>query len=522
MVHDYDTATVVFKALADEINATIERLPLKETKIKCVWRSLLRTLRKEYNMMKELKLMLERLKRTPPGQPLASLERPKRGNSCGSTSSLAVGTHKTANRRLNCVGSDNIVGNSTKEAGDPDVWEAPAPDADYERRKHRNKRSTIPQVYDEPPRHCRANTTPIERPPRNPVHRQRRKPSVPRQYRHGTRKPGGRDNSSDNKRKFTAANKEISKHAAIIEQNIITQDLNISWDDIAELTDAKRLLREAVVLPQLMPEFFKGLRSPWKGVLLYGPPGTGKTMLAKAVASECKCTFFNVSSSSLTSKWRGESSKMVQALFQMARFYAPSIVFFDEFDSIGRSRGGESEHEASSRVKAELLINMDGVDSVSGGGGEEEFENMDASVPKTVMVLAATNLPWAIDEALRRRLEKRIYIPLPGAAGRAEMFRLNCEAVALAPDVKFDELAKLTEGYSGADVNGICRDASLMSMRSRIENLSVDQIKGLGAKHIETPITRAEFLTAISRVKPSVGKQDLKRFEEWMNEFGSV
>jgi len=144
------------------------------------------------------------------------------------------------------------------------------------------------------------------------------------------------------------------------------------------------------------------------------------------------------------------------------------------------------------------------------------------SVPKTVMVLAATNLPWAIDEALRRRLEKRIYIPLHCTAARAEMFRLNCHSVALAPDVKFHELAKLTEGYSGADINGICRDASLMSMRSRIENLSVDQIKGLGAKHLETPITLAEFLTAISRVRPSVGKQDLKKFEEWMREFGSI
>jgi len=321
--------------------------------------------------MNELKSMLARLKQTPAGQPLACLERPRRGSFSGPTFPLGAGTCK-----INTRGGIS----ATEEADYPEVWEAPPPDADFERRKHRSKRCTIPQVYDpEPPNHSIANATPVERPPRNPVHRPRRKPSVPRQYRHGARRAGARENLRENKRKFIPATKELGKHVATIEQNIITQDLNISWDDIAELTDAKRLLREAVVLPQLMPDFFKGLRSPWKGVLLYGPPGTGKTMLAKAVASECKCTFFNVSSSSLTSKWRGESSKLVQVLFQMARFHAPSIVFFDEFDSIGRSRGGGNEHEASSRMKAELLINMDGVVSVSGGGGggEEESQNMD-------------------------------------------------------------------------------------------------------------------------------------------------
>jgi len=501
MVHDYDTAAVVFKALAEEISSTIERLPLKDTKIKGIWRALLRTLKKEYALMKELKAMLARLERTPPGKPIVTSERPvRRGGSTSGTTSPPVAS-------------------VSQEPGDPDVWEPPPPDADYERRKRRNKRCTIPQVYDrEVPRQNSTHSAPVERPPRNPVSRPKRKPAVPRQLRHGARRSSGKDTP----RKFIPKVKDLDKHVATIEQNMVTRDLNISWDDIAELTDAKRLLREAVVLPQLMPQFFKGLRSPWKGVLLYGPPGTGKTMLAKAVASECRCTFFNVSSSALTSKWRGESSKMVQVLFQMARFYAPSIIFFDEFDSIGRSRGGESEHEASSRVKAELLINMDGLDSAVGVGGEEESENLEASVPKTVMVLAATNLPWAIDEALRRRLEKRIYIPLPQSAGRAEIFRINCDSVALASDVKFDELAERTEGYSGADINGICRDASLMSMRRRIENLSVDQIKGLGAEHIETPITRDEFLKAISRVKPSVGKQDLKKFEQWMNEFGST
>ncbi|XP_023386473.1 katanin p60 ATPase-containing subunit A-like 1 [Pteropus vampyrus] len=240
-----------------------------------------------------------------------------------------------------------------------------------------------------------------------------------------------------------------------LERDIVSRNPGIHWDDIADLEEAKKLLREAVVLPMWMPDFFKGIRRPWKGVLMVGPPGTGKTMLAKAVATECGTTFFNVSSSTLTSKYRGESEKLVRLLFEMARFYAPTTIFIDEIDSICSRRGTSDEHEASRRVKSELLVQMDGV-----GGA---LESDDPS--KMVMVLAATNFPWDIDEALRRRLEKRIYIPLPTAEGRAELLRISLREVELDPDIQLAHIAAKIEGYSGADITNVCRFVGVCGLR---------------------------------------------------------
>lgn len=330
----------------------------------------------------------------------------------------------------------------------------------------------------------------------------------------------GAGKAKDEKSKGEVREKEIKKFdgsgydkdlVEALERDIISQNPNVKWDDIADLEDAKKLLKEAVVLPMWMPAFFKGIRRPWKGVLMVGPPGTGKTLLAKAVATECRTTFFNVSSSTLTSKYRGESEKLVRLLFEMARFYAPTTIFIDEIDSMCSRRGTSEEHETSRRVKAELLVQMDGVGGAS--------ENDDPS--KMVMVLAATNFPWDIDEALRRRLEKRIYIPLPSGKGRVDLLRINLKELELSGDVDLEKISAQMDGYSGADITNVCRDASLMAMRRRIEGLSPEEIRNISRDEMHMPTTMEDFESALRKVSKSVSAADLEKYEKWIQEFGS-
>lgn len=315
------------------------------------------------------------------------------------------------------------------------------------------------------------------------------------------------ENQDEPERKFEPASHGDVDLVDMLERDILQKNPNIHWDDIADLHEAKRLLEEAVVLPMWMPDYFKGIRRPWKGVLMVGPPGTGKTMLAKAVATECGTTFFNVSSSTLTSKYRGESEKLVRLLFEMARFYAPSTIFIDEIDSLCSRRGSESEHEASRRVKSELLVQMDGV------------SNDEAT--KIVMVLAATNFPWDIDEALRRRLEKRIYIPLPNKEGREALLKINLREVKIDESVDLKQISTRLDGYSGADITNVCRDASMMSMRRKIAGLKPEQIRQLAKEELDLPVSNQDFTEAIAKCNKSVSKDDLIKYQQWMKEFGS-
>eukprot|EP00930_Biecheleria_cincta_P026470 TRINITY_DN18654_c0_g1_i1.p1 TRINITY_DN18654_c0_g1~~TRINITY_DN18654_c0_g1_i1.p1 ORF type:complete len:586 (-),score=80.71 TRINITY_DN18654_c0_g1_i1:202-1926(-) len=305
--------------------------------------------------------------------------------------------------------------------------------------------------------------------------------------------------------------------AVMIERDIVCQDLNVRFEDIGGLDDAKRAINEAVILPMIMPEFFVGLRQPWKGVLLFGPPGTGKTMLAKAVASCTEnITFFNCSSATLTSKWRGESEKLLRALFTTARARVPSILFFDEIDSMLSHRGGSAEHEASRRFKSEFLIHMDGL--LSGSRSEAEQAGH-------MFVLATSNTPWDLDEALRRRLEKRIYIPLPDETARFRMLEHFLKDIQLAEDVDLTSLAEKLERYSGADVQLVCREASMIPMRRLVDGYSPAELLQLRSEGKlsagRLPVEMADFGAAISSVQPSVSHNDTQRFLDWEREFGS-
>lgn len=203
---------------------------------------------------------------------------------------------------------------------------------------------------------------------------------------------------------------------------IVVHGDEVHWSDVAGLEVAKKALKEAVVYPFLRPDLFMGLREPARGMLLFGPPGTGKTMLARAVATESKSTFFAISASSLTSKWLGESEKLVRALFSLAKALAPSIIFVDEIDSLLSSRGGSSEHESTRRIKTEFLIQWSDLQRAAAGKQQSAKEQAEGD-PSRVLVLAATNMPWAIDEAARRRFVRRQYIPLPEPSVREEQLR---------------------------------------------------------------------------------------------------
>ena len=307
------------------------------------------------------------------------------------------------------------------------------------------------------------------------------------------------------------------KLVELIEGDMLESAPQVSWESIGGLEPAKRLLNEAVVLPLLIPEYFAAAacRSTWKGVLLFGPPGTGKTLLARAVASLGKTAFFNISASSLVSHYHGESEKLVRTLFALARHHAPSVVFFDEVDALVSSRGMSGEHEASRRLKSELLMQMDGVSSHTSSSSSAK-ENL-------VMVLATSNKPWDLDEAMRRRLERRIYIPLPDERSRSEMLNIYLKGVKLAPDVTFERLAQRTEGYSGADMQLACRDASMMPMRRAVDGKTPSEIIELHEQGaLEAEVGMADFGLALEHTQPSVTLEETSAFAAWNREHGST
>jgi len=269
-------------------------------------------------------------------------------------------------------------------------------------------------------------------------------------------KNGGSGSASATKKKGEGddddGDAEKKKLRGALSGAIVSDKPNIKWEDVAGLENAKESLKETVILPTKFPQLFTGNRRPFKGILLYGPPGTGKSYLAKAVATEADSTFFSVSSADLISKWQGESERLVRNLFEMAR-ESPggrAIIFIDEVDSLCGSRS-EGESDSARRVKTEFLVQMDGVGKTEG----------------QVLVLGATNVPWELDAAIRRRFEKRVYIPLPEAEARSYMVKLHLgdETPHNLEDADFDKLGQITEGASGSDIKVLVKEALMEPLR---------------------------------------------------------
>uniref|UniRef100_A0A3Q3IV33 Katanin p60 ATPase-containing subunit A-like 2 n=1 Tax=Monopterus albus TaxID=43700 RepID=A0A3Q3IV33_MONAL len=260
-------------------------------------------------------------------------------------------------------------------------------------------------------------------------------------------------------------------------KDIYLHSPSVRWEDIVGLEDAKRLVKEAVVYPIKYPQLFTGILSSWKGLLLYGPPGTGKTLLAKAVATECKTTFFNISASSIVSKWRGDSEKLVRVLFELARYHAPSTIFLDELESVMGQRGS----------------NM----------GE-------------------------LDHAMLRRLEKRILVSLPSSLARQAMIShwlpplSSSGGVELRTELDYETLAKEMEGYSGSDMRLVCKEAAMRPVRKIFSALESHQHEETDLPAIQLgTVTTADFLDVIAHTKPSA-RNLMDRYTAWEKEYESV
>jgi len=360
---------------------------------------------------------------------------------------------------------------------------------------------------------------------------------------------GGGASATRKKGEDHKEDEEKNKMRGTLSSAIVSEKPNIKWDDVAGLEGAKEALKEAVILPTKFPQLFTGKRKPWKGILLFGPPGTGKSYLAKAVATEADATFFAMSSSDLVSKWQGESEKLVKNMFEMARENKPSIIFIDEIDSLCSARS-EGENESSRRIKTEFLVQMDGVGNNQGG----------------VLVLGATNVPWELDPAMRRRFEKRVYIALPEPSARATMFKLHLgDTPQDVTEEQFAMLGEASSGLSGSDIQIVVREALMEPLRKcRMATMFLQDAQGMLTPNPDAPfpncpdcpihltesplalhtrcsrcgslrmtlydvpsdrlcvpnITYADFEKALSVIHSSVGEGELERFNQWTAEFG--
>ncbi len=289
-------------------------------------------------------------------------------------------------------------------------------------------------------------------------------------------------------------------------KNLISKT-NVKWEDIGGLKEVKILLMETVVIASLKrPESIQ----PWRGILLFGPPGTGKTLLASAAAGSLNATFFNAKASNVLSKYFGESSKIISAIYDVAREKAPSIIFLDEIDALTTKRSDDTS-EASRRMLSTLLTELDG------------FQDKKSSI--LVLTLAATNTPWDLDEAVLSRFPRRIYVPLPDAKACVEIIKIHTKGLDISK-IKLDEIAEICveKFYSGRDIANLCQQAIWNMIKDvnkdlhKLAELPYDELKNRSLR--TRPLTMEDFYLAFEKVKSPLTKKDVERYERWNEEFG--
>ena len=286
---------------------------------------------------------------------------------------------------------------------------------------------------------------------------------------------------------FLDALKEIQPSAI---REVLVEVPNVHWDDVGGLEEVKRELKEAVEWPLKHPKVFKRMGvDPPKGILLYGPPGTGKTLLAKAIATESEANFISVKGPELMSKWVGESEKAVREIFRKARMVSPTIIFFDEIDSLAPRRGFTSETQVTERVVSQLLTELDGLEPL-----------------REIIVIAATSRPDMLDPALLRpgRFDRLIYVPPPDKKARLEILKIHTRKMPIADDVDLLKLAEATNGFVGADLAALCREAAMLALREDIE------AKVVKWEHFEK---------ALQKIHPTVTPEAIRWYERLKEQF---
>jgi len=301
---------------------------------------------------------------------------------------------------------------------------------------------------------------------------------------------------------FMEALKDVEPSAM---REVLVEVPNVRWNDIGGLHDVKIELQEAVEWPLRYPDLFEHVDArPPKGILLYGPPGTGKTLLAKAVATESEANFISIKGPEILSKWVGESERAIREVFRRAKQAAPSIIFFDEIDAIAPVRGGGyGDSHVTERVISQLLTEMDGIEELRG-----------------VIVLAATNRPDIVDPALLRpgRFDKLLYVPLPDLEARKEILGIHLRRKPLAEDVDIEELAKKTEGYTGADLAAICNTAVMLAIREHVMNNKTPEEAKKSLKELK--VYRRHLEAALKKVKP-MSQRELEMYKRISEEFAA-